>query len=72
MRNESSLVCPISIRIVLLDYSQSNSRNTILILTNVEYIPESPLNWLLGLKLIATSGYTCNSKLLTKFNWEFY
>ena len=71
MHTANGPVRPLGIGTVSLDCPQSNGRNTTLTLVDVVYMPESPLNLLSGLKLMATGGYARDGKLLTKFDREF-
>jgi hypothetical protein len=62
----NGLICPHGIKIVSLDCPQSNGRNTTLTLFDVVYIPESLINLLLRMKLMAVGSYARDNKLLLK------
>jgi hypothetical protein len=68
----NGLVHPFSIRTISLDCSRLNDKNTTLTLFNVIYMLESLLNLLLNIKLIITSNYACDNKLLLKDDRELY
>jgi hypothetical protein len=70
MHIANGLVRPHGIGTVSLDCPQSNGRNTTLTLFDVIYMPESPINLLLGMKLMAVGGYARDGKLLLKGDQE--
>ena len=71
MKTANGPVRPLGVGTVTLDCPRSNGTINMLKLFDVVYMPQSPLNLLSGLRLMARGGYTRDSKLLLKDDQEF-
>jgi hypothetical protein len=70
MQTANGPVRPLGIGTVRLDCPKSNDKSTKLILYDVVYMPQSPVNLLSGQKLMALGGYARNGMILSKLDKE--
>jgi hypothetical protein len=70
MKIINGLVRPLDVKTITLDYPRLNSTINTLKLFNIVYMPQSLLNLLSGLRLIARGNYTRDNKLLSKDDQE--
>ena len=70
MKTANGPVRPLGVGTVTLDCPRSNGTINTLKLFDVVYMPQSPLNLLSGLRLMARGGYARDGKLLSKDDQE--